>query len=256
MPPPLPPPVQLFQMIAGFAVSQAIFVAAKANVAEHLAGGPTPVEALARKAALEPNSLYRLLRALASVGVFTETAPRTFANTPMSECLRPEVPGSQHAAALMICDLCYPAFGELTWSVASGRPGFDKVFGAAAFDHLSKHPEQARVFDAAMQSIHGAETPAMIAAYPFAGCKTIVDVGGGNGSTLIEILRRAPNATGIVYDLPGVAERTSARIREAGLAARCRATSSTTGTRHAACRSCAAAARRWPPAARCSSSRA
>ena len=224
MPPaePLPPPVQVFQMITGFAVSQAIFVVARANVAEHLAAGPVAVDALARTTGLNSAALYRVLRALASIGVFNESAPRTFANTPLSECLRPGVPGSQHAGALMIADLGYASFGELEWSVATGQPGFDKVFGAPVFDYLTAHPEVARGFDQAMTSIHGAETPAMIAAYPFTGFGTIVDVGGGNGSTLIEVLNSAPDAAGIVFDLPGVAERTRARIQDAGLAARCR----------------------------------
>jgi hypothetical protein len=95
-------------MITGYAVSQAIFVVAKLNVAEQLAMGPVPVEDLARKAKADPDALYRVLRALASVGVFTETTPRRFSNTPMSECLRPGVPGSQHAGALMIASLCLP----------------------------------------------------------------------------------------------------------------------------------------------------
>src|SRR5262245_19227046 len=98
---PLPPQVQLFQMITGFAVSQAIHVAARLNIAEHVAAGPVPVDQLARKVGADPEALYRLLRALASVGVFSEPAPRRFSNSPMSECLRPGVAGSQHAGALM-----------------------------------------------------------------------------------------------------------------------------------------------------------
>ena len=219
---PLPPHVQLFQMITGYAVSQAIFVVAKLDVAEHVAAGPVPVEDLARKTKAGPDALYRVLRALASVGVFTETSPRRFANTPMSECLRPGVPGSQHAGALMIASLCYPAFGELPWSIATGRPGFDKVFGAPIFDYLSKHPDEGRCFDQAMSSIHGPETPAMIEAYSFARFQTIVDIGGGNGSTLLEVLRSAPRARGIVFDLPGVVARAESTIRDAGLGDRCR----------------------------------
>ena len=220
---PLPPPVQLFQLITGFTVSQAIYVAARLNVAEHLAAGPAPVDQIAQQAGANPDALYRLLRALASVGVFTEPSPRRFANTPMSECLRPNVPGSLHAGAVMVGDLCYPAFGDLPWTVQTGRPGFDKVFGAPIFDHLARHPDHGRLFDAAMTSIHGPETPAMIEAYDFRAFKTIVDIGGGNGSTLIEILRAAPAARGIVFDLPGVVERTASAIRAAGLAERCRA---------------------------------
>jgi hypothetical protein len=209
-------------MITGYAVSQAIFVVAKLNVAEQLAIGPVSVEDLARKAKADPDALYRVLRALASVGVFTETTPRRFSNTPMSECLRPGVPGSQHAGALMIASLCYPAFGELPWSTATGKPGFDKVFGAPIFDYLTKHPEEGRCFDQAMSSIHGPETPAMVEAYSFARFQTIVDIGGGNGSTLIEVLRSAPKARGIVFDLPGVVARAESTIRDAGLGDRCR----------------------------------
>jgi hypothetical protein len=210
-------------MMTGFAVSQAVFVAAKLNVAEHLAGGAAAVDELARQVGAEPDALYRVLRALASVGVFTEPSPRRFANTPLSECLRPGVPASQHAGALMIADLCYPSFGELTWSVETRRPGFDKVFGAPLFDYLAEHRAEGQGFDAAMTSIHGAETPAMIEAYGFGGFQTIVDVGGGNGSTLIDVLRSAPKARGIVFDLPGVVERTKPLIQAAGLAGRCRA---------------------------------
>ena len=219
---PPPPHVQLFQMITGFTVSQAIFVVAKMNVAEHLAAGAVAVEELARKAKADPDALYRVLRALASVGVFTETTPRRFGNTPMSECLRAGVPGSQHAGALMIASLCYPAFGELPWSVGTGQPGFDKIFGAPVFDYLAKHPDEGRCFDQAMTSIHGPETPAMVEAYSFARFQTIVDVGGGNGSTLLEVLRSAVRARGIVFDLPGVVERAQATIRTAGLGDRCR----------------------------------
>lgn len=220
---PLPPHVQLFQMMTGFTVTQAIYVAARLNIAEHLAGGPAGVEDLARRAGVDAGSLYRVLRALATLGIFTEPEPRRFANTEMSALLRPGVANSQHAGAVMIGEMCYPAFGELMYSVKTGRPGFDKHFGAPLFDYLGKHPEDGRIFDESMQSIHGPETPAMIGVYDFSGFRTIVDVGGGNGHTLIEVLRASPKARGIVFDLPGVAERTAPLIAAAGLGDRCRA---------------------------------
>ncbi len=222
----LPPPIALFQMTTGFAASQAIFTAARLNIAEHLAqapGGSASIDHLASRSNAHPDSLYRLLRALASVGIFTEPTPRAFANTPMSTLLRPNIPGSQYAGALMIAQHCYPAFEELLYSVQTGRPGFDKRFGHPLFDHLSKHPDEGRLFDQAMQSIHGPETPAMIAAYDFTPFDSICDIGGGNGHTLLEVLRAAPNARGIVFDLPGVVERTSPNIAAASLTARCRA---------------------------------
>lgn len=217
------PQTDLFQMATGFVASQAIYAAAHFNIAEHLAHGPSSIDALAAKTGAHAGSLHRVLRALASVGVFTETTPRTFANTPMSELLRPGVANSQYAGVLMIGRHCYPAFGEIVHSVETGRPGFDKHFGAPLFDYLSKRPDDGHVFDQAMQSIHGPETPAMIAAYDFKQFNTIVDIGGGNGSTLLEILKSAPRARGVVFDLPGVVERTAPLIGAAGLADRCRA---------------------------------
>ena len=127
----------------------------------------------------------------------------------MSTLLRPNIQGSQHAGALMIARHCYPAFEELLYSVQTGRPGFDKRFGSPLFEHLSRHPEEGSLFDQAMQSIHGPETPAMIAAYDFSPFSTICDIGGGNGHTLLEILRAAPSARGIIFDLLGVVERTA-----------------------------------------------
>lgn len=240
-----PPPIALFQMTTGFAVSQAIFTAARLNIAEHIAQfagpgadrapgataagqgvatpEPVPIALLASRSNSHPDSLYRLLRALASVGIFTEPTPRAFANTPMSTLLRPNIPGSQYAGALMIAQHCYPAFEELLYSVQTGSPGFDKRFGAPLFDHLSTHPQEGHLFDQAMQSIHGPETPAMLAAFDFTAFKSIVDVGGGNGHTLLEVLRAAPRARGIVFDLPGVVERTTPLIVAAGMAERCRA---------------------------------
>lgn len=219
----LPPNTRLFQMMTGFAVSHAIGAAARLKVAEHLAQGEASVETIAERAGVDADSLYRLLRALASVGVFTEVKPRRFANTPMSQCLREGVPGSMYAGAVMIEDHCCPSFWELAYSVRTGRPGFDKHFGKPIFDYLAEHPDEGRLFDMAMTSIHGPETPAMIEAYDFSGFGTIVDVGGGNGSTLMEVLRAAPGARGVVFDLPAVAARAGAAIAAAGMGERCKA---------------------------------
>jgi hypothetical protein len=218
-----PPSAQLFQMMTGFVVSQAIFVAARLGVADAVSGGPRPVADIARELKADPASLYRLLRTLASVGVFAETSPRTFSLTPMGAMLRRDDSSGMHAAALMIDGVCYGPFGQLVHSVKTGRPAFDEVFGSPIFDYFTAHPDVGRIFDAAMTGIHGPETPAMIEAYDFTPFKTIVDVGGGNGSLLFEVLRAAPGASGVVFDLPGVIERTNQAIRAAGLGDRCRA---------------------------------
>jgi len=115
----------------------------------------------------------------------------------------------------------YRAWGELLYSVQTGKPGFDQIHGMPIFDFLSQHPEQAKVFDAAMVGVHGRETAAMLDAYDFSGVRVLADIGGGNASLLTAVLQRYPTMQGILYDLPGPAERAKAAIEAAGLTARC-----------------------------------
>jgi hypothetical protein len=208
-------------MISGYWLTQAVYVAAKLGIADLLAGGPQTAETLARQTDTQPPALYRLLRALASVGVFAVDSDRRFGLTPMADCLRRDVPDSQQAMAIMNGEEHYVAYSELLWSVRTGKPAFDKVYGAPVFDFLASHPDQARVFDRAMVSVHGRETGAMLDAYDFSGIGVLADVGGGNGSVLTAVLRKHPAMRGMLYDLPNVAERARDSLRESGLADRC-----------------------------------
>jgi hypothetical protein len=117
----------------------------------------------------------------------------------------------------------FRCWGEIEYSIRTGKTAFDHIFGKPVFDYLSGHPEKAKIFDAAMVGIHGAETQAMLDAYDFAGVGTLVDVGGGNGSVLCATLQRYPALRGLLYDLPGVIERARQTITQAGLAGRCQA---------------------------------
>src|SRR5262249_15123632 len=166
-------------------------------------------------------SLYRLLRALASVGVFAEDAQHRFGLTPMAECLRSDLPGSQRGLAVMNGEEHYRAYGELLYSVQTGKTGFEHLYGTGVFDYLTQHPEQARTFDEAMVGVHGRETAAMVEAFDLTGVKVLADVGGGNGSLLTAVLQRYPNMQGILFDLPGVIDRAKKNIEAAGLAKRC-----------------------------------
>jgi hypothetical protein len=208
-------------MITGCLVSQAICTAARLGVADRLAAGPRPVEELARECGADADALYRLLRALAAEGVFDEVEPRRFGLTAKGELMRSDVPGTQRPFAIMVGEFMYRALDEFPHSVRTGGAAFDKVFGKPIFEYLAEQPERGRVFDAAMGSIHGGETQPMIEAFDFSGVGTIVDVGGGNASTLLAVLRAAPRARGIVFDLPGVIDRTTRIIDEAGMADRC-----------------------------------
>jgi O-methyltransferase domain/Dimerisation domain len=216
------PQQQIGRMLTGYWVSQALYVAAKLKLADQVKDGPRTAEDLAAATGVHAPSLFRLLRALASVGVFAEDSGHRFGLTPLADCLRSDVTGSQWALAIMNGEEHYRAWGDVLYSIQTGQPAFDRLFGAPVFDHLSHHPQQARIFDAAMVGVHGRETAAMLDAYDFSGVRVLADVGGGNGSLLTAVLKRYTPLQGILFDLPGVAERARANIEAAGLADRCR----------------------------------
>lgn len=217
----LAPAQQLGRIITGYWQSQAVYVAAELGIADLLRDGPQPVEALAAATQCVPDALFRVLRALASIGIFTEVAPRTFGLTPMAELLRSDIAGSQRSLARMAGGEQFRAWGDLLYSVRTGRTAFEKQFGAPVFDWLAAHPEQAQIFDGAMVGIHGRETAAVLAAYDFSGINVLADVGGGNGSNLIAILGAHPAMRGVLFDLPHVVDRAGEAIAGAGLSARC-----------------------------------
>jgi len=215
------PEQQIRQMATAYWQSQMLFVAAKLGIADRLSEGPQSAEELAQATDCHPEALYRLLRALAAVGVFAEDESGRFHLTPLAEPLRTGVPGSQRDTVLMMVDEHYGAWGELLYSVQTGKRAFDKVYGKPVFEYYAEHPEKAQIFDAAMTALNSPETVAMLAAYDFSGIGTLADIGGGNGSLLIEILRRYPKMQGLLYDLPHVIERAQANLEAAGVADRC-----------------------------------
>ncbi len=215
------PHAQLDRMITGYWISQAIYAAAKFGIADLVKQGPISVEELAEKTSTNPDALYRLLRALASVGIFAEGPPHQFSLTPLAEPLQANVPHSKRALALMTGDEQFQAWTEVVYSIQTGKKAFDKVFGKPIFDYLGEHLDKAQVFDAAMVGIHGRESAAVQKAYDFSGINLIVDIGGGNGSQLITFLQAHPTMRGILFDLPHVIERAKATIAAAGLTDRC-----------------------------------
>ncbi|MEX0716928.1 MAG: methyltransferase [Planctomycetaceae bacterium] len=216
------PADDLSQMITGYWVSQCVYVAAKLGLADLLANGPRTAAELAEATASQTDPLYRVLRALASVGVFAEDDAGRFALTPLAERLRSDVPGSQRAFAIMMGEEQYHVWGDLIDAVQTGRNAFQRIYHMPIFEFLQRNPEKGKTFDAAMVGIHGRETGALADAYDFSGIRTLADVGGGNGSLLRGILERNPSLQGILYDLPAVVERARPAIEGAGLAERCR----------------------------------
>src|SRR5262249_1970113 len=212
---------QLDQMITGYWISQAIYAAAKFGIADHLKDGPKTVAELAGATGTNPDALYLLLGALASVGIFTEGESRRFALTPLAEPLQSDVAGSKRALALMSGDEQFRAWAEIDYSIRTGKMAWEKVFGKPVFDYLGEHPAKARIFDAAMVGIHGRESNAVLNAYDFSGIGVVADIGGGNGSQITEILRKHTRMRGILFDLPHVIERAKERIQASGLLDRC-----------------------------------
>ncbi|MBE7557685.1 methyltransferase [bacterium] len=212
----------LRQMIGGFWISQAIYVAAELGIADLLNGGPRCVEELAAQTHAHAGALYRLLRALASVGVFHEVGESRFALTPLAEGLSSDVEGSQRAFAVVMGAEIYQAWGNLHFCVETGGEAFQKTFGMECFRYFTEHPERGRIFDAAMTGVHGGETEPMLDAYDFSRFESVADVGGGNGLTLAGILQRHPGMTGVLFELPGVAEGARELLARLGLTDRCR----------------------------------
>lgn len=213
-------PTSLRSLMTGYWAAKSIYVVAKLGVADLLAAGPRSSDELAKATNTQPEALYRLMRALATHGIFREESGRRFSLTSEGEGLKKDAPGSQHALALMMGEEHYQCWGELLYSVQTGRSAFEKIYGEPIFTWLGTHPEQAHVFDQSMTAVHGRETGAMLADYDFSGIRVLADVGGGNGSTLAGVLERYGDMRGMLCDLPGVVERAKAGVAEHGLTAR------------------------------------
>jgi hypothetical protein len=215
-------PQALGHMIVGAWITQGIYAAAELGLADALAGGPRSVEELSRSSGADPDALHRLLRALASVGIFAEDGERRYALTPLAEPLRSDVPGSQRWLAMMAGAEFYRTWGELLSSVRTGQPGFDQAYGEPFFQYMTGWPERGRLYDRAMSSVHGAETAPLLDAYDFSQFRRVADLGGGNGSQLASILKRHPGLEGVLFDIPPVAQNAWEVLREAGLSKRAR----------------------------------
>jgi hypothetical protein len=209
-------------MISGFWISRAIYIIAKLGIADHLAGGPKAAEEIAAATNTNAGAIYRIFRALSSVGVLTEESDHRFGLTPLSETLRTDAPGSLRAfATVELGEEHYPAWGELLYSVKTGEIAFDKHFGMPIWEFFAKNPENARTFDNAMTNVSLAIKDAILASYDATTIRKLADIAGGHGSLLAAILKSNPEMKGVLFDLPGVTEGARKRIEAEGLSDRC-----------------------------------
>jgi hypothetical protein len=206
---PIPPQAVVTQMAMSFIVSQALGVAAKLKIADLLNDGAKNAEEIAALTQTHAPSVYRLMRALSSVGAFKSDAENRFSNTPLGDVLRSDHSDSIRGAVHMITDPeHWRPHGNMLQSVKTGEIAFDYTFGMPVFPYFAENPQAAEVFDNAMTSFGLTIAKAVADTYDFSEAETIADIGGGHGNLLATVLKTnrnsAPQAKGILFDQPQV----------------------------------------------------
>jgi hypothetical protein len=214
----MPAPIRVLQLATGRWVAHMVGVAAELGLADMVQTGPKTAEQLAEAAGLHAPSLYRLLRALASVGVFTKLEDGRFAQTPMSDALRSDVSYSMRGLARMVNRPCMiGAWTNLEHSVRTGISAFEEAYGINVFDYLGEHAVERQIFTQAMSSFSAQIGAAVADAYDFSEIQTLADIGGSHGMVLALILASNPAMRGILFDLPGVIEGSSDFLKSRGM---------------------------------------
>jgi hypothetical protein len=216
------PPAVVLQMIEGFWLSRALSVAVKLGIADLLKDGSKSGKELADATGTHEASLFRVLRALAGAGVFVEDESGRFGATPLGAALQSGAPGSLRAFVLeQLDEEHYGAWGDILHTVQTGETAFDHHFNMDLWQYRAGHPEDAKTFDEAMANMTEAAVGPILGAYDFSSFRTVVDIGGGDGSLLTAILGKHPKAKGVLFDIPRVTLKAQRRIEAAGLAKRC-----------------------------------
>jgi hypothetical protein len=220
------PPAQdferLMQLSTGMIVASALQPIARLKIADLLSDGPHHVAQLAAETGTNEDALYRVMRLLASVGVFTELPGKAFAITPVSQFLRSDLPGSMRDMVLWITNpFHFDVHAEMEYSLRTGCPAVEEVFGKPAFDAIFDDPDVAYDFNMAMTCFSRRIAPAVLEAYDFSGIDTLMDVAGGHGAILCEILARYPKMKGILFDIPDVIEEANCHICSLKMEDRC-----------------------------------
>ncbi len=213
--------VALLELATGAWTTQVLYVAATLGIADQLAAGPRHAADVAAAVDADPDAVYRLMRAMASRGALRERRDGRFALTAVGDALREDSEGSLRDMVLFIG---HPArwadWGSLLYSVRTGEPAAEMLRGMPFFEYLDTDPEFAAVFNNAMTAASGLSDEVALQAYDFTGCRLVVDVGGGHGAVLATILRSAPDARGVLFDLPAVVAGAGPLLADAGVAQR------------------------------------
>ncbi len=198
-------PEKILSIVLGYWQARALAMATELDLADLLTEGPIHVDELANRTKSNASALFRLLRALESIGFFTEIAPRVFANTSTSEYLRENVPGSQRPfilQSLVKGNGPFEGWNELEYVLKTGEPSLDKIYGCNFWEFLRRNPRASAVNNGTMRAASIAMTPTVTAAYQWSQFPVIADIGGGIGTQLVSILDVATSSKGILFDQP------------------------------------------------------
>jgi len=216
------PPAVLLNIITSFWSSRAVYIIAKLGIPDLLTGGAKSAEELATATNTNAPALYRILRALESLGILSSPEPLKFGLTPVSELLVTSAPGSMRWFVISeLGEEHYPAWGNLMHSVKTGEIAFDNHFGKDVWAYFKDNPEQAALFNDSMSGMTQVANESIVDVYDFSLFMKIVDVGGGHGALLTSILRSAPGASGILFDSEQVTSGARPKIEASGIADRC-----------------------------------
>jgi hypothetical protein len=215
------PRTGLNRMLAAYRVTQSIFAVTALGIPDLLRDGPKSCDELAQSTGTDPGALSRVLRFLTREGIFAEDGQGRFASAPLAELLRTDVPGSARAQALIVGELWWLPWGELLYSVCTGKTAFEHAYGMKFYDYLAQHAHAAHLFSTGMAATTGLDAQAISAAYDFSGMRTIVNVGGAHSGLVAAILKAYPQARGILFDLPNAVRGARGLLDEEGVGTRC-----------------------------------
>jgi hypothetical protein len=208
-------------MLISYRISQALYVAAKLGIADWLKDGPKSSDELATSVGADPAALHRLLRVLASVGIFAQGDQRHFTLTPLGALLQTGVPGSLWGHAVLTGEWWWRAYEGLLYSVRTGKSAHEHVHGMGVFEYFAQHPATGQMFQAGYPAMRTQWSMAVAAAYDFSGIHTLIDVGDGVGNLIAVILKANPTLRGVVFDLPYILDDARALVEAEGVRERC-----------------------------------
>jgi len=215
------PRQELFNLMSGYKTTQALYVAAKLGIADHLARGPKRAEEIAKEVGANSKALFRLMRHLAALGILTQDESRKFGLAPLGELLCTENPESMKYSAIFNGEENYRAAGNLLHSVRTGETAFNHLYGKGHFEWMAEHADASSTFNKAMAQSLRRRLENPVESYDYSGKRVIVDVGGGRGDLISSVLVANPAMEGVLFDLPQGSAEARSLLQAKGVDNRC-----------------------------------